>query len=180
MSIIPEGMTIKEYYARDAQRKKRRALAAKFNAKMSGKAVTPDKSTLIAQLDHITSLLVRRRDRLVHAGLCLVCVAKQALGLLDRAPEPIELCYHVLPRGDKMTRWDLRNMIGACRRCNDGERWSRTKASLRARYRAIHAYILGEAVLQELEKLSTETAHYSTADLITMRDERKAQLEGRA
>lgn len=180
MSIIPQGMSIADYYKRDAQRKKRRKMTAMFNSKMSGKPQQPDKTTLTAQLDHLTSLLVRRRDRIVHAGLCLICIAKQQLGLLDRAPEPIELCYHIQPRGDRKTRWDLRNMVGACSRCNDGERWSRAKASLRARYRAIHAHIVGEAVLIDLEKLSTETAKYSTADLIEMRDQRKAQLENRA
>lgn len=180
MSIIPKGMSIRDYYERDGQRKKRRKLVQKFNSKMSGKPIHPEKSTIKAQLDHITSLLVRRRDRLVHAGLCLVCMAKQRLGLLDRAPEPIALAYHILPRGDGLLHWDLRNIIGACVRCNGGELWSRTKASLRDRYERIHIEIVGDDVYEALKELSGKESHYTTADLIAMRDERKLILEGKA
>jgi len=168
--------TIKEYYAsmeRAAARRKKRM------AKRRELGIGPDRTTVIAQLDHFTSLLVIRRDRKVHSGLCLVCMAKQRLGLLHRAPEPIQCAYHVLPRGDGLVHWDLRNIIGACFRCNLGELHSRAKSSLRARYRKIHIEIITEPVLVDLERLAGETADYSTADLIAMRDERKSQLEAR-
>lgn len=183
--IIRHGDTPKQSIDRAAARKRRRIDNAKFIAETQGVAVLLNFKGAMAKLDHLVSLYVRRRDRMVHAGACLVCMAKQRLGLLDRAPEPITLAYHIVPRGDQTTRWHLWNVIGACKRCNDGERWSRTRASLRARYRLIHIEVLdlihgigkGEAILIELERLSTLTADFSVADILAKCDETK-QLMG--
>ncbi len=137
----------------------------------------PDRTTIRAQLDYLYSLAIRRRDRRVFSGVCLVCKAKQALGLMTDTARPIEVCYHIVPRGDDMTRWHMDNAVGACSRCNNGERWSRTRESLRARYRQIHVYLLGESKLSELEALSRKTADFSTADLIEKRDILKRIVE---
>lgn len=169
-------MSIQEYYARDAQRKKRRKASAAFNAKMVGEKVRLPNEVIKKQIDHIASLIVRRRDRKIHAGLCLICMAKERMCILKRPPNPITLAYHIVPRGDMMTRWDLRNMVGACGPCNQGELWSRSRASSKELYRNIHIALIGEKTLLEIEMMATQTADF---DLIAKRDEMKAILEGR-
>lgn len=171
--MIFNGDTPQQSIDRAAARRKRRRANAKFIAETQGVSVLLNFKGAMAKLDHLTSLYVRRRDRGVHAGLCLVCVAKQRLGLLDRAPEPIQVAYHIMPRADQATRWHLQNVIGACVRCNGGEKWSRTRASLRDRYKDIHIEIVGFQVYEELEQLAKTTADFSVADLLAKCDELK-------
>lgn len=183
--MIRQGDTPQQSIDRAAARKRRRRDNAKFIAETQGVSVLLNFKGAMAKLDNLVSLYVRRRDRAVHAGYCLVCMAKQRLGLLDRVPEPITLAYHIVPRGDQVTRWDLRNVIGACKRCNDGERWSRTRASLKERYRLIHIEVLnwtqgeglGGPTLILLESLAAKTADFSVADLLAKCEETK-QLMG--
>ena len=175
--MIFRGETPKQSIDRATARKRRRRANVKFIAETQGVSVPLNYKGAMAKLDHLTSLYVRRRDRGIHAGLCLVCVAKQRLGLLDRAPEPIEVAYHILPRAEQPTRWDLRNIIGACKRCNQGELWSRARASLRDRYKEIHTEIVGFTVYEELENLSRTMADFSVADLLAKCDELKKLME---
>ena len=142
----------------------------------------PDRTTVRAQLDHLWSLAIRRRDRKVYAGLCLVCVIKRLLGFKTDSANPIEVAYHVLPRGNDTTRWLLENGVGACGPCNEGEKWSRSggRAVVKKRYRQIHIELIGEKKLLELEALAEQTADFSTADLIELRDKLKALVEGRS
>ncbi len=164
----------------NARRRKRAANVA-FNAKIAGRPISASRTLLKKQLWAITSLLVRRRDRMRFAGYCLICVIKEQLGLLRRAKNPIQCAYHVFPSGDAAVQYDLRNIVGACHACNDGEMHSRhsNKTSFRQRYEAIHLALLGHELYSELERLAGTTAQHSTADLKQMYDERKAQLEGR-
>ena len=175
--IIRHGETPLQSIERAAARRRRRRANAQFIAETQGVSVLLNYKGAMAKLDNLVSLYVRRRDRGLHAGYCRVCVTKQRLGLLDRAPEPITLAYHVLPRADQTTRWDLRNVVGACKRCNDGERWSRTRASLRDRYKLIHQEMIGYDVYEELEQLSNQTADFSVADLLAKCDEIKKLME---
>ncbi len=181
--MIPQGMTMKQYYERDAQRKRRRKLAAAFNARMKGVNVLETRTSLKAQLDHLVSLIVRRRDRCLHAGLCRVCIVKERMCILKRSPLAITQAYHILPRGDSMTRWDLRNVVGSCWPCNFAEKESRNRVSSKLLYERIHIELLGggtvgRGVLSDLEYLASQTAQYSTSDLIAKRDEFKKILEG--
>jgi hypothetical protein len=41
------------------------------------------------------------------AGVCLICKVG-----------PIQCCFHFVRRGRKILRWDLRNVVGACNKCN--------------------------------------------------------------
>lgn len=152
--------------------------AAASAAGRSLKIAQPKSKTLLfKQLDHLCKLIVFRRDMKRFSGYCLVCVIKRELGLTKEPPRPITTPYHVLPRGDKAVRWDIRNVIGSCGGCNYGELKSRATSAGKARMRVIHSLIVSETVLLDLEALAKTTVHFSTADLIALRDKLKAQLE---
>ncbi len=180
--------TIQEHYEarqRAAERRKRRKSNVEFQAKIKGIDVLETRTVVKAQLDHYTSLIVRRRDMKIHAGLCLVCMAKQKMCILKRAPNPITQAYHIVPRSDALTRWDLRNVVGSCWACNFGEKESRNRQSTKELYRRIHIEILGGGViglsaLNDLEYLATQPAKFSTPELVSKRDERKLLLEGKS
>jgi hypothetical protein len=179
------AMTLAAYKAqeaRKAERAERRARNRRFIAKMSGKTLVPSFKMVCAQLDAIWSIVIRRRDMKLYAGYCLVCAVKHQLGLARYEKQPIEVAYHIEPRGNLLVRWRLDNGVGACARCNDGEKWSRSggRRSLQDMYRKIHVALVGETKLQELELLARQKADFSTAELIEMRDELKAVAEGRA
>lgn len=179
-------MTIRDYYAKKRGRKLNRQTRARDNMKLARAAGNEIKNTLLSrtalykQLDHLCKLIAIRRDRKREAGYCLVCVAKRQLGFGHEVLRPITTPYHVMPRGDKAVRWDLRNIIGTCAACNWGELKSRSTAARKAKMRQIHSYILGEPVLLDLEALAKTTAKFSMADLLELRDRLKAILEGRA
>jgi hypothetical protein len=158
-----------------SKRAKRRANVS-FNAKLKGIDVLTSRTVIKKQLDHLVSLIVRQRDVKRFSGYCLICTVKRQLGF-QSAMRPIQVGYHILPRGDSAVRWDLRNVIGTCAPCNQGELMSRANSSLKARYRALHAMLIGDAVMLELEALAETTVQYSTAELIDLRDKMKETLE---
>ncbi len=161
-------------------RRARRRANIKFNANVAGKPIQSNRKLLKAQLWAITSLLVRRRDRGIYAGYCLICVIKEQLGILRRAKNPIQCAYHVFPAGDAAVQYDPRNIVGACHSCNDGEMHSRhsSRDSLRQRYRMIHRALLGPELYSELETLAgTIVKQPSDAELKQMYDERKQTME---
>lgn len=169
-----------------AARKQRRICRVSFNTRIAAaragsariRPIQASRTKVKKQLDSICSLIVRRRDVKRFSGFCVICVTKRETGLgRGAALRPIAVCYHILPRGDESTRWDLRNMIGTCAPCNYGELMSRSTSAQKARMRAIHSAILGEDVLVELEDKAATIAKFSTADLIARRDELKAYLE---
>lgn len=113
---------------------------------------------LIAQLDQLMSLLVRKRD-IKAFGVCRICRKR-----------PIECAYHCIPRQHYATRWKLENVIGACHACNFGERMHRLA------YREKNMEAIGAVVYLTLEKMAKEKSHYSIADLLFLRDDLKKQL----
>lgn len=199
MSAYPfgGGLSLKDYYARAKERKLKRMAKAEAlwgrpgaqtggivvgdvrkakRAKSHLNAKWPDRKLIMKQLDEVCKWIVIRRDRKIYFGYCLICVVKRELGFTSERPRPITTPYHIQPRGDLATRWDLRNVIGTCSPCNLGELMSRSKSALKIRYRKIHSIIIGESVLIELEEMAKTTIHWSTADLIEKRDALKAQL----
>lgn len=162
-----------------AARKKKRRVNARFIADTGGKPIKIDRVTVRAQLDHLYSLVIRRRDRKARDGYCLVCCVKRDLGFSVALPNPISNCYHILPRGDDSVRWHPENAVGSCWPCNAGEKWARGKDSSRAKYRAIHAGLIGLDRLTELEALAKTRANFTTAELVAKRDELKSVLEGK-
>lgn len=57
--------------------------------------------------DKALSLLVRELTRREYGGKCPLC-----------GEGKIECCFHFVRRRRKILRWSLRNVIGACHRCN--------------------------------------------------------------
>ena len=144
--------------AKAAARASRRKDNAAYQAKQAGKPIKPSRKTLIAQLDTLCGLVVKRRDKMKN-GVCIICKAR-----------PIQVWYHIIPRASHMTRWDLRASVGACAPCNMGEKWHRLA------YRHKHVEIFGREIIEELEALSRQRSHFSIADLIEKRDEFMAML----
>lgn len=183
----PSPKSVAEYYAakqRAAERRSRRKGNADFQAKIKGIDVLTSKTVLKKQIDDITSIIVRRRDRKVHAGLCLICMIKQRMCILKRSPNPITQSYHIIPRGDLMTRWMLINQVGSCWACNMGEKESRHRRSSQDLYRRIHIELLGggvigQARLEDLEYMANQRTDWSLQDLIEKRDDFKSLLSGK-
>ena len=61
-----------------------------------------ERRQLEAKLDTLTSLIVRWRD-----GECVICCRK----------EPLD-CGHLIKRGKRAIRWNLRNTNAQCKNCN--------------------------------------------------------------
>lgn len=61
-----------------------------------------ERKALEKELDRLTSLIVRKRD-----GFCVTCGSRDNLQ-----------CGHLIKRGRKWTRWDLRNCNCQCASCN--------------------------------------------------------------
>jgi hypothetical protein len=57
--------------------------------------------------DSALSLFVRAITDREYGGLCPLCHVN-----------PIECCFHFIRRKRKVLRWDIRNVVGACHRCN--------------------------------------------------------------
>lgn len=167
----PDGrpLTLKEYYARAGARKAQRAgkaawLWAKRPTKATAASVrrpqrppTP-RQRLRARLDALWALVVKKRDRKVWVN-CRICGGR-----------PIEVAYHIVPRGDDATRWALDNGVGACAPCNRGEQLNRS------RYRSKHVRLFGESKMRDLEARARQTVKYSLADLQQMHDGLQALL----
>lgn len=130
----------------------RKPVAASKDA--PGRAIWPRKSkrtprqNLRDRLDHLWSVLIRRRDNKLYAGICVICRRR-----------PISVAYHIVPRGDDATRWDTENGCGACYPCNRGEQMNRH------RYRRKHIAIFGLEKIERLDAKSATTARFSMADL---------------
>lgn len=162
--------------ARAAARKAKRADNRRFIAKAQGKHIQPDRKLARKKLDDLTSMIVRLRDKKIAGGLCLVCLAKKRLGMIqDRAAEYIYLAYHIERRGKEAVRWDLDNIVGACRRCNEWERFTRYQNP--DLVRRVHVEVIGEAKLTAIEMAGKAGAKYSTAEILLMYEQRKAMLE---
>lgn len=115
--------------------------------------IKPKKSTVIAQLDLACGLFVKMRDRRIGSGLCRICGVRH-----------IQVWYHIIPRASHSTRWHPEASCGACAPCNCGEKWHRLA------YREKHIKIFGEQIYAKLEAMSREPSHWSTSDLVAMRD----------
>ena len=136
--------------AKVAKSKERKAKRAE---KRKALGLKPKRSTVTAQLDLACGLFIKMRDRRLGRGLCRICETRT-----------IQVWYHIIPRGSHSTRWHPLASCGACAPCNMGEKWHRLA------YREKHIKIFGLETYERLEAMSREPSHFSTADLIVMRD----------
>ena len=148
------SMTIAEFKAQQveaATRKGKRAEKAalpghKPKAKRRGRK--SERAILAKKLDSLVSMFVRLRDKKANNGLCFLCRIR-----------PIEVAYHIIPRGRMILRWDLENVRGGCSPCNFGEK------NHRLLYREKHIGAIGALKYAELEARARETAKFSVGDL---------------
>jgi hypothetical protein len=57
--------------------------------------------------DKAVSLYIRKRDSKVADNKCVICKVN-----------PIQCAFHIVRRGRKILRWDPRNIVATCHRCN--------------------------------------------------------------
>ncbi len=105
---------------------------------------------LRGKLDDLWAFFIKLRDR-IQFGRCRICNVR-----------PIEVAYHIIPRGDDATRWDEENGCGACHQCNRGEQMNRS------RYRAKHVTIFGSQLVEKLEAKARVRAGFTLTDLENM------------
>lgn len=119
---------------------------------------------LWAQLDALWSLAVRTRDAKKTGGLCVICGRR-----------PIQVGYHIVPRGDAATHFDLENGCGACSACNWAELRMRQQSP--AKIRAKHVAIFGEQKIAALEAKSRQVVKHDTVALQAILAELRAIVE---
>jgi hypothetical protein len=100
-----------------------------------------------AELDRLTSLIVRARD-----GRCVTCGTTDDL-----------TCSHYFKRRFLATRFDLTNCNAQCSRCNDRHNQNPFP------YRAYMVGLIGESGLDELFELRNSVWRPSDEELKTMR-----------
>lgn len=183
----PPRMTVREYFAkkdaraarREQHKKDLRALLKAGGTGQQNSLLKPSRSLVKAQLFHLTSLIVRRRDQKLYAGYCCVCMVARHLGYQTKPPQPITLSYHIFSRAESIIAFDLINQVGACVGCNKRELESRRTVKGRATLRHIHETLIGKDEYARLEALAVLTDRRTTAELIDLRDLMKEKLEGR-
>jgi hypothetical protein len=109
---------------------------------------------LVAELDRLTSVLVRRRD-----CRCVTCGETRGLQ-----------CSHFYSRRHLVTRFDLRNCNAMCPECN------RRHNSDRTPYLDFMLGRYGAAVVNELEGLRMSLRKVINEELLRLLEERKTML----
>jgi hypothetical protein len=107
------------------------------------------RKTLIAKLDRLTSLIVRKRD-----GECVICHTKVGLD-----------CGHLIRRGAQTVRWNLRNCNAQCGSCN-----GRHEYFPRA-YREWFKKQYGKKAYDDLEQLAENGSKWGESELRVMLEE---------
>ena len=110
---------------------------------------------LRSRLDRLWADCVKKRGNRQNFCRCERCWDK-----------PIQVAYHIQPRGDDATRWDLDNGIGTCAACNWWEKKNRGR-----RTRDFHISMFGIAKVERLEAKARTKAHFSMADLQQIYDD---------
>ena len=116
------------------------------------------------RLDAVFALFIKLRDRKAHFGLCALCGVR-----------PIQVAYHILQRGFLAIRWDPRNAVGACSRCNWAELRQRQQHPERLRDR--HIKVFGLATIEYLEAKRHEIFKPSVDDLKALVDKFRVEIK---
>jgi 5-methylcytosine-specific restriction endonuclease McrA len=148
---------------RSADRAKRKDQNARFIAKIKRLNGAPaplehDRTAIKEQIVRLLGLL----DRRINGNNCRIhgepCVG--------------EVAYHIVPqkRGDA-ARFIPENVVWACSRANYGENMNRDL------YRHKHVLLFGKVRVELLETISRTKKKFSTAELVELRDQIKADVE---
>lgn len=115
--------------------------------------------------DKWMSLYVRARDIIANNGMCIICNVR-----------PIEVNYHIYPRGNMSTRYHALACVGGCRGCNYNECIDRREKN-KERLRNIYIKFMGLDLYEELLDLSKQTKKYSVEDIMEIGDNYKRMYE---
>jgi hypothetical protein len=151
------GQSRRQQQERAEKRRAKREDNARFIAQIKGEVLNPQRADIEAALDKLFSEWIRLRDE---AGRCRICEVR-----------PVEVCYHIIPRGAHSIRWSEDNAWGACGRCNSAEQQNRPH------YKDLHRQIMGDVAYAQLVARSREIADWTTEQLTTLRDVLKHQIE---
>ena len=143
------------------EKRKEKALQIFGQKRVKKRRTKSERKRLVDEADKLFSLYIRLRDKRKNAGRCLIC-----------RKNPIEVCYHLIPRGRYITRWDPSAAVGGCPPCNFGEKMNRLL------YRQKHIDIFGKDFYEALEEKSRQLAKFSVDDLRNMVAEIRVKLEG--
>lgn len=147
---------IQDIKAMLAKRKARRAKRKAKGLILWGKDGQQTITSIKLRLWNLVSEFVKLRDRHFF-GKCVVGVACSGRGA-------IEVAYHIMPSSyGSATRYDLDNIVGACTRCNNGERMNRMLYQERH-----HPRIFGAERIAALKARARETRKYMRSDLLDM------------
>ncbi len=152
-----------EIEKRQRERAARRKNNVEFQAAMksvNGQAADIEAwSDIEAELDALFSTWVRMRDAL-NGGRCRICQTR-----------PIEVCYHVIPRGAHAVRWAEDNGWGACGECNTKEQQNREH------YKTLHRQMMGDADYEALVARARIVEPWDIVKLTELREVLRNQIE---
>lgn len=66
-----------------------------------------ERSKIVGKADKYFSLYIRARDNKKYNGICPICLSGT-----------IEQCFHIISRKEYAIRWNEKNAIGSCAKCN--------------------------------------------------------------
>lgn len=155
----------KESAARLIKRKAKAAILWKPRLSRK-KALGSLRERLCAQLDNAWAYFIKKRALHRTGGYCEVCLRR-----------PIQVAYHIVPRGDEATRWDLENGVGACSACNFGELKMRRR-SPGSIYRR-HVKLFGAERIERLVALARLPSNFGVVELEAMLNEIKRRIKER-
>jgi hypothetical protein len=115
--------------------------------------------------DKWMSKFIRARDIAANNGMCLICGIR-----------PIEVNYHIFPRGNMATRYEARACVGSCRGCNYNECIDRREAN-KERLKNIYIKLMGLDLYEQMYALSKSQAKLSVEDIMEIGDKFKAEYE---
>lgn len=130
-------------------------------ARKRTKVAPSPRKRLRAKLDALWGLFIKKRDCLRTGGICAICGIK-----------PIDSAYHIQPRGDDSTRWDIENGVGSCHGCNYWEMKNRGR-----RVRDRHISIFGLEKIERLEAKARILANFELLDLERIYADLKRRIE---
>lgn len=172
MSQFPVRVSAAEFRAiraRAAEKKaKRTAKGLALGLRKPRKRRKPlARSAAFKRLKELCREFVMLRAKFRTGGVCEVAMECAGMG-------PLEVAYHITPQAmGNALKYDPRNLLGSCNRCNGSEFFARKRGS--NLYRDRHAAILGD-VFTQLEAEAGRKS-ISTAEANGMADKFKLRIE---
>lgn len=121
------------------------------------------RKALVDDLDHLTSMIVRIRDKRRTGGMCVFGCGR-----------PIQCAFHFITRSKHIVRWDLDNLVGSCHAENYENEYNPSKFI--SWYIAQNGLEKWEALVAKSRKRANNGAGFSVEDLLKLRRELQEKL----